>query len=106
MEKYIVILQGKVKGTLTSDLLHSHIEHLHNLQDKNILFLCGPFKDNDGGVQILKANSYKEAESYVLQDPFIAQKYYASYIIHELIEANESNNYLLDNSQTKTNLER
>jgi len=65
------------------------------------LFLCGPFKDDNGGLQILNANSYEEAEKYVLQDPFIAQKYYTRYTIHELIEANEGNNYLMDNPQTK-----
>jgi uncharacterized protein YciI len=104
MEKYIVILQGKTKGALTSDLLNSHIKHLRNLHDMGILFLCGPFKDDDGGMQILQANSYKEAENHVLNDPFIAQKYYTNYTIHELIEANDSNNYLMDNPQTKGNL--
>lgn len=105
MAKYIAILQNKRKGTLTTDLLHNHVEHLRKLTHKGILFLCGPFKDNDGAMQILEVKSYKEAEEYLLQDPFIAQKYYTSYIIYELIEANDRNNYLMEDTQTKSNLQ-
>ena len=43
---------------------------------------------------ILEANSLKEAETYILQDPVIIQNKYG-YIIHELVEANEDNNFLL-----------
>jgi hypothetical protein len=42
----------------------------------------------------LEAKSQKEAESYILQDPVIVQKKYG-YAIHELIEANEDNIFLL-----------
>ncbi|MCL2350659.1 MAG: hypothetical protein FWC67_04180 [Defluviitaleaceae bacterium] len=38
MEKYITILSEKTKGTLTSDLLAAHIEHLRNLQEKVFCF--------------------------------------------------------------------
>jgi hypothetical protein len=38
-------------------------------------------------------------------DPFIRQGYYAAYELHELIEANEANHWLLDDGQTQGNLQ-
>ena len=104
MEKYIVILRNKAKGTLTTELLHAHINHIKRLKQEDVLFLSGPFKNNDGALLIFEANSYKEAEGYLLQDPMIIEKYYEDYDIYELIEANESNNFLMEDVQTKLNL--
>ena len=55
--------------------------------------MCGLLKGN-GAILILEAKSLKEAEAYILQDPVIFQKKY-EYKTHELIEANEENNFLL-----------
>lgn len=44
---------------------------------------------------ILRAESYEEAENYILEDPIISKKYYR-YTIDEFIEANENNNWLMD----------
>jgi uncharacterized protein YciI len=104
MAKFVFILGGKNKGTLTEDLLQSHIDHLKKYSQKGNLFLCGPFEDNNGAMQILEANSREEALEYFLQDPFIAKKYYETYTVYELIEANEKNNWLLEDKQTKSNL--
>jgi uncharacterized protein YciI len=103
MAKFIFILKDKQKGALTEDLLKNHIEHLKNYSQKGNLYLCGPFKDNDGGMQIFEAESREEAEKYFLQDPFI-KEYYRNYTVYELIEANEENNWLLEDEQTKSNL--
>jgi len=103
MAKYVIILKDKKNGTLTTDLLKSHVEHLRNLHNKGVLFLCGPFKDNNGAMQILEAKSYEEAKAYLLQDPFILYKYYGNYSLDELIEGNADNNYLMDDTQTKSN---
>ena len=44
---------------------------------------------------IFKAASQDEVENFVSKDPFIAQKWYASYHIYEWIEKNVSNDYLI-----------
>ena len=51
------------------------------------------FKGN-GAILILEAKSLKEAEDHILQDPVIVRGHY-DYTLHELIEANEENNFLL-----------
>lgn len=43
-------------------------------------------------------------EEYAKSDSFIKEKYYQDYDIYELMEANEENNYLVQNTQTKGNL--
>lgn len=95
MAKYVVIYEDERKDALASDLLKGHVEHLRDLYSRGILFMCGPLKDSGGkGLLIFETNSQEEVESYVLKDPFIVQKWYASYCIYEWIEANESNNFL------------
>jgi uncharacterized protein YciI len=93
MSKYVVIYKIKERKGFTADLAKNHVEHLRNLNNKNALSLCGLLKGN-GAMLILEANSLKEAKDYILQDPVIIQKKY-SFVIHELIEANEENNFLL-----------
>lgn len=93
MPKYVVIYKLKKRKGFTLDLSKKHVEHLRNLSHENVLFLCGRLKGN-GAMIILEAKSLKEAETHVLQDPVIIQEHY-TYRIHELIEANEENNFLL-----------
>jgi len=96
MAKYVVIYEDERKDALALDLLKGHVEHLRGLHSQGTLLLCGPLKNSDGkGLLIFEANSLEEVERYVLSDPFIAQKWYASYRIYEWVEANESNNYLM-----------
>jgi uncharacterized protein YciI len=77
MAKYVVIYEDMredaVAQDLVPDLLKGHVEHIRDLDSRGILFMCGPLKD-----------------------PFIVHKCYASYRIYEWVEANESNNYLLN----------
>ena len=97
MSKYVVMYEDERMGALSPDLLEAHVAHLKDLHSRGVLFMCGPLKDSGGrALLILEANSQEEAESYVLKDPFIRQKWYASYRIYEWMEANESNHYLLD----------
>lgn len=104
MKKYVAILKEKKKGTLKSDLLNRHVNHLRELTNLGKLFLCGPFNDNDGALQIIIADSKDSAVGIIEQDPFIKDNYYQSYEIYELIEANETNNWLCEDTQTKINL--
>lgn len=55
-------------------------------------------------IQILICDSIDEAINLVKNDPFIKERYYATYEVNELIEANENNNWLIDIPQTKANL--
>jgi uncharacterized protein YciI len=106
VKKFVVILKDKKRGHLTTELLQAHVDHLRNLSQSGKLHLCGPFSDNDKAIQILIADSLEEAEAFVQQDPFVRSGYYGSYDLFELIEANESNNWLMDIPQTKENLGR
>ncbi len=106
MAKYILILKNKRKGTLTNELLQGHIDHLREQSSNGNIFLSGPFKDNDGAIQIIEAESKTVAESIVKKDPFVSEKYYQAYELNELIEANEENNWLSDDSQTNGNIKK
>ena len=105
MQKYIVLLKEKQKGTLNDDLLKRHIDYLRELNSLGQLHLCGPFQDDDGAIQIIKSNSKSDVEKIIANDPFIKEKYYQSHEIFRLIEANENNNWLSEEAQTKNNLE-
>ena len=69
------------------------------------MLLCGPFRDNDGAFQLISAESYETAKAILESDPFIMNGYYQRYVLYDLIEANPGNNWLMDDSQTKTNIE-
>ena len=106
MTKYVALLSGKKKNTLTDVLLGAHVAHLRAQQAAGLLVLCGPLKDNDGALQILEAESREHAEAILKSDPFIAQRYYERYALSELIEANEANGWLMGDGQTRDNLSR
>lgn len=95
MKKFIALLSNKNKSNFSVELLNAHVEYLKKLHQEGRLFLCGPFEDNDGALQILLASNLQEAEKLLWSDPFIQSKYYASFVLHELIEANETNDWLL-----------
>ena len=94
MVKYVVIYKDRIRKGLTRDLVKNHVGHIKSLHNKKILFLCGFLKKSDKAMLILEAESYKDAKSFVLQDPIIVTKHY-NYEIYELNEANESNNWFL-----------
>lgn len=95
MKKYLVILSGKKKNTLTDILLNDHVEHLKEINRKGQLFLCGPLIDSDKAIKIINANSMTEALKIAHSDPFTIHSYYPNIKVLELEEANEENEYLL-----------
>ena len=95
MIKYVAILKEKRAGTLSEALLERHVAHLERLAGEGRLFLCGPFRDGHGAIQILLARSLAEAEALLLADPFVSEGYYGRHEIHELVEANAANNWLM-----------
>jgi uncharacterized protein YciI len=95
--KFIVIFDSKSDKPLSKELQADHVAHIKNLDSNNILFLCGPFRNREGVMQILLADDYEKAEQYVLQDPYISEGHFSKYTIYELIESNRANNYLQKN---------
>jgi uncharacterized protein YciI len=92
--KFIALFEKSGKS-IPEELMIRHVEHLKNLKKNNSLLLCGPFKNSNGVIQILLADNYNEAKKLALLDPFTAEGIFSTYTIHELIEANDENNYLL-----------
>ncbi|MBI9045234.1 MAG: hypothetical protein JEZ06_12160 [Anaerolineaceae bacterium] len=101
MSKFIAILKNRRNGELSTELLNQHVEHLIKLSKNKKLVLCGPFKTSDGAIQILEASTLNEAMELVHSDPFIKSKYYADFDLDELVEANDSNNFLLSKTEEK-----
>lgn len=95
MKKYVVLLSGKKKNTLTQTLLENHVEHLKEINHMGKLFLCGPLLDSDKAIKIIHANSMEEALKIAHSDPFTIHSYYPNIEVFELEEANEDNEYLL-----------
>jgi uncharacterized protein YciI len=71
---------------------------LKSLKKTGNLVICGPFLESDEAIQVILANTKEEAMLLFEKDPFIIYKYYKKYIMHELLEANESNNWLINDS--------
>jgi uncharacterized protein YciI len=94
MAKFVILFE-KSKRDAPREALLRHIDHLRNLRKKNILFLCGPFTNHNGAMQILDAKNYEDAEGYAQSDPFTTEGYFSKYTIYEWIDSNEGNNYLL-----------
>ena len=92
--KYIsyVILINRQKD-YSIDVIKKHVEHLKKLDENSQLLLCGPFKDYDGGMVIIKAKSFEEAKTIAESDPFIA-KGFSTYELRTLELSNKENNHL------------
>lgn len=99
MKKYIGFLQGKTPDELTDELLAAHANHLQHLEQTGTLLLCGPLKDSDKAFQLLQADSLLEAQLLFYSDPFIQNGYYQNCEIHELIEANAANHFLVPDAK-------
>ena len=97
MNKFLVIYKnsGKEPDTSAEELVIAHVDYIKSLHENGVISLCGAYKDNSGAVLIFNAPSYKEVESIIMLDPLIKEKYY-QFTITEFIEANEANNFLLD----------
>lgn len=105
MKHFLVMYSQKQPDIFNDDLLNKHVDFLKQLYLNNHLSVCGPFVDNKGAVLVIIASSIVETDEIINQDPFISQKYYEKYIIHEFTSANAENNWLIDSKQTKDNLE-
>ena len=96
MAKFILILKEKNPSVLTKAMYFSHIDHLRRYTKDGKLFLVGPLVGQDKILQVIEAASQAEAMQIVNEEPYIQQKYYGSYEMYELMEANEANNWMMD----------
>lgn len=95
MNKYVVRLSEKQRELMSRDLILGHVKHLKKLKMKGLLPICGPCNDGTA-IMIFQANSIREVEKYLEEDPFSKANYYQKREIVELSEATIENNFLLD----------
>ncbi|HHV08915.1 MAG TPA: hypothetical protein GXX75_01365 [Clostridiales bacterium] len=82
------------KKELNMGVIQRHVEHLKRLDAAGKLVLCGPFSDYGGGMVILNALSFDEANKISQSDPYILEGY-KTYQLRSLEVANKENGYLL-----------
>lgn len=91
--RYVILINRKKDYTI--DTINKHVEHLKRLDEKGQLVLCGPFKDYDGGIIILKTESLEAAKMIAESDPFITEGF-STYELRTLELADKENHYLLN----------
>lgn len=89
--RYVILINRKNKYTL--DVIKKHVEHLKRLDKNGQLVLCGPFKDYEGGIIILKAESMETAKMIANSDPFITEGF-STYELRTLEISCKENNHL------------
>jgi len=91
--RYMILINRKKDYTI--DVIKKHVEHLKILDENGQLVLCGPFKDYDGGIIILKTESLETAKMIAESDPFITEGF-STYELRTLELADKENHYLLN----------
>ncbi len=69
--RYVILLSHVPGVDLPRELVRAHVMYLERLDEKGQLVLCGPFSDYKGGMIIIKADSYDEAQQIAEADPFV-----------------------------------
>lgn len=96
MKNYIVLLKDRQPIALENDLLQMHTDYIKKLYTDGHLRICGPFIDNEGAFMVLKADTREKIEDFINDAPLIKYNYYASYEIHEFLEAQPSSQWLVN----------
>lgn len=89
---YVILLDKKIEK-FPEELVRAHVEHLKRLDKKGQFVLGGPFSDYNGGMVIIKADSFEEAKSIAEEDPFIKSGA-ESYHIRTVELSCEENNHM------------
>ncbi len=92
--KYIryVILNNRKKD-YTFDVIKKHVNYLKRLDENDQLVLCGPFKDYNGGIVIINAESLEKAKMIAESDPFITEGF-STHELRTLELSNAENNHM------------
>ena len=94
---YVMFIdKGKDYKKIKKAMVIKHVEYIKGLDDSGKLELCGAFKGYPGvgGMLVLKADNYEEAEAICKSEPFVAEGF-ATYRLVALHAGNKENNYLL-----------
>lgn len=91
---YAYLLSHEKPELVTKALVEEHVAHLKRLDDAGQLVLCGPFKDYQGGLVVVKASSAEEARRIAESDPFVRSGF-ESFELRTWELANRGNRYLL-----------
>ena len=89
--RYVILLNRKKDYSI--DVIKKHVDHLKRLDKKGQLILCGPFKDYNGGIIIIRAGSLEEANYVAESDPYITEKF-STYELRTLDLSNKENNHM------------
>lgn len=89
---FVMLMENKKE--LDLGVIQRHVAHLKQLEEAGKLVLCGPFSDYSGGMVILNALSFDEADKISQSDPYILEGYKV-YQLRTLEVANKKNGYLL-----------
>lgn len=93
-ERLYVIFLNAVRGKpFTPAAIHAHVNHLRTLDQAGKLVLCGPLKDAEMGLVIIRAADTAEAETVARTDPFVVQGF-RTFTVRTLEVASAENNYL------------
>ena len=57
--------------------LEAHFAYMEALQDRHILILGGPFKDDEGALAVIEAASLPEAQRIFAADPAVRQEIFS-----------------------------
>lgn len=69
--RYVLLLKHARPELLTEDLVRAHVAFLEKLDAENLLELCGPFPNNDGGMVIVRVAEEDKARKIAESDPFV-----------------------------------
>ncbi|MHC0038106.1 YciI family protein [Pseudoneobacillus sp. C159] len=92
--RYVILLSMNPGKSFTEELVKEHVAFLRELDESEKLELCGPFTDYEGGMIVVRANSYEEAVRIAQSDPFISSGT-ETFEIRTWKLADKENNYLL-----------
>jgi len=94
---YVMFIErGKTYNKINRAMVVKHVEYIRKLDDDGKLEFCGAFRGYPGvgGMLILKAGSYEEADALCGAEPFVTAGH-ATYKLYEIKAGNKENNYLL-----------
>lgn len=71
---YMIKLTIVVDRAVYEPYLPAHLAYLQELKARGVLLLSGPFTDRRGGMVLIQAASYAEAEAIAQADPLVANQ--------------------------------
>jgi len=92
MVKLLFVILLEKHRPFDDAVIARHVEYLRDLDANGQLVLCGPFTDHPGGMVIIRAADYAEAEAICRADPFVAEGF-ETYAIRTLEVADEESGY-------------